>query len=158
MTEQMFQTRTRFRSGPVPEHTRNYFDAAWTRATSPYLPSSSDAGEGQVAMIEGMVAVLSDDKVQGETVDDPALERTMQEEAVQRATRSFYTFTVSLRSILNPNLQQNNPEINCMDRILALLSTKQVALSNAIDEIFCLVYKTTLLVSQTLYQPRFYCT
>lgn len=91
MSEQMF--RNRLGPGFAADQYRttldNFFDAAWTRATSPYLPSSSDAGEGQLLLTENTMAVESDDDVEAEHIDDVALEHTMQVEASSRSQKAI---------------------------------------------------------------------
>ncbi|KAF9909330.1 hypothetical protein EC991_008841 [Linnemannia zychae] len=138
MSKQMF--RNRLGPGFAAEQYRGTLDKLFDT-------ECGDTGEGQVSRTENTMKVQSDEDQEEVTVDDLALERTVQEEAAQRVKKSFYTFTVSLKSIINPNLQKNNRAIDFMDKILSLLSTKQEALSNAIDEIWCVVYKTTLLRS-----------
>lgn len=72
-------------------------------------------------------------------------ESAIAREGEDRNERHCYTFSMSLNQAIAPSLRQHT------DIVADLCKSKQIALTNMVDELFALVMKTTLLVSILIY-------
>ncbi|KAF9094172.1 hypothetical protein BGX23_002386 [Mortierella sp. AD031] len=103
--------------------------------------SSSEIAPGGVAQSQESVEELSDHV-------EPELQAMVEAEAIDREKRRLRTVTVQLDDIVRHQLR---PHVNNMK---TAMSAKQVTLTNASDELFCLARKTTLLMADgTLQLP-----
>ncbi|KAK3829687.1 MAG: hypothetical protein J3R72DRAFT_262861 [Linnemannia gamsii] len=68
-------------------------------------------------------------------------ESAIEKESKDRQERQCYTFPMSLNTAIAPSLKEH------ADVVADLCKSKQIALTNMTDELFCLVMKTTLLLA-----------
>ncbi|KAF9114204.1 hypothetical protein BGW39_003425, partial [Mortierella sp. 14UC] len=133
------------------------FEALWMKEASLRRQEFASAGSADLqAAVEGDrspstaacaaddgAGEAHDDEDEGDLEDEALLsavdERNIHQEAKDRNKRHCFMFPVSLTSILHPTLKAYT------QKIADLLKPKQEVLTDAVDELFCLLLETTIL-------------
>jgi hypothetical protein len=162
------QLDTSYRQEQYRNSLRTNFNDAWNAATSRQNPDRNAATSHQNSdiNIEKFNGALVDQG--GMAVDDSgnllldedeaAISEMIEREAREREKKRLLTVTVPLKDIIRKELhhttvvvQESNDkpgkEMTAAQKMHDVLRIKQEVLTNAVDELACLVRKTTLLVS-----------
>ncbi|KAG0064077.1 hypothetical protein BGZ90_002382 [Linnemannia elongata] len=172
------QLDTLYRQEQYRNSLRTNFNDAWNTAISRPNPERNPATSHQnsdinienfnEALVEqGGLAVDNSGDLLPDG-DEAAISEMIEREAREREKKRLLTVTVPLKDIIRKELHQttvvvqesnDNPgkEMTAAQKMYDVLRSKQEILTNAVDELACLVRKTTLLLAQnafTVPDPR----